>query len=281
MKEIRAIHKIITGQHAVDGAGVKLIRLIGNYDTWDFDPFLLLDAFDSVNPADYVRGFPWHPHRGIETITYLIEGCIEHGDSMGNKGVINAGDCQWMTAGSGIIHQEMPKPTERLLGVQLWLNLPARDKMTRPKYRAIVKPDIPVIDEKGKRIHILCGSYGGHKGAMEADYVKADYLDVEMDAGSEWTLQTNPEHTLFIYILQGEALFGDEAGKAVFAKQVILFTEGKTFRAKTQDQSVRFLLMSGKPLKEPIAWGGPIVMNTQKELSQAFEELENTTFIKN
>jgi quercetin 2,3-dioxygenase len=280
MNEIRTIRKIVTGQNAIDGAGVKLVREIGYNDTKDFDPFLMLDAFDSTDPSDYIKGFPWHPHRGIETVTYLIAGDIEHGDSMGNKGSILSGDCQWMTAGSGIIHQEMPKPAARLLGTQLWLNLPAKDKMVQPKYRAITEQDIPVIDEKNKKVHILCGTYNGNKGAIEGDYVKALYLDVEIDAGSEWDLSTEPDHTLFIYILRGEAVFGDESDQLIPEKHVILFSEGNTFRVKTQEKGVRFLLMSGKPLKEPIAWGGPIVMNTRKELNQAFEELDNNTFIR-
>lgn len=280
MKEIRTIRKIVTGQNAIDGAGVKLVREFGYNDTKEFDPFLMLDAFDSTNPSDYIKGFPWHPHRGIETVTYLIDGDIEHGDSMGNKGSILAGDCQWMTAGSGIIHQEMPKPTDRLLGTQLWLNLPAKDKMVKPKYRAITKQDIPVIDEKDKKVHILCGTYKGNKGAIEGDYVKALYLDVEIGAGSGWTLDTEADHTLFIYILRGEAMFGDESDKLIPEKHVVLFSEGNKFIAKTEAQGIRFLLISGEPLNEPIAWGGPIVMNTRKELEKAFEELENNTFIK-
>ena len=280
MKEIRTIRKIVTGQNATDGAGVKLVREIGYNDTEEFDPFLLLDAFDSTNPSDYIRGFPWHPHRGIETVTYLIEGDIEHGDSMGNRDHILAGDCQWMTAGSGIIHQEMPQPTERLLGAQLWLNLPAKDKMVKPKYRAIVKGDIPVADEKDKKVRIICGNYKGIKGAIEGDYVKALYLDVEVDAGAEWLLNTETDHILFIYIIRGEAFFGDENEKAIPEKHVILFSEGHTFKVETGHKRVRFLLMSGMPLKEPIAWGGPIVMNTREELNQAFRELDNNTFIR-
>jgi quercetin 2,3-dioxygenase len=280
VKEIRTIRKIVTGQNAIDGAGVKLVREIGYNDTSDFDPFLLLDAFDSTDPSDYVKGFPWHPHRGIETVTYLIEGDIEHGDSMGNKGSILTGDCQWMTAGSGIIHQEMPKPAKKLLGAQLWVNLPAKNKMVEPKYRAITKKDIPVIKENNIKVHILCGIYNGHKGAIEGDYVKALYLDVEIGPGSEWILNTESDHTLFIYILRGKALFGNDSDKLIPEKHVILFNEGNKFRVSTLDKGIRFLLMSGKPLKEPISWGGPIVMNTRQELDQAFRELDNNTFIK-
>ena len=280
MKELRTIRKIVTGRHAIDGAGVKLVREIGYNDTNDFDPFLMLDAFDSTDSSDYIKGFPWHPHRGIETITYLLEGDIEHGDSMGNKGSILPGECQWMTAGSGIIHQEMPQPTERLLGAQLWLNLPAKDKMVEPKYRALTKNNIPILHEKGTTVHILCGTYDGKKGAIEGDYVKALYLDVEIEADSEWILDTKPEHTLFVYILRGEAVFGDEGKTMTPEKHVVLFSEGKKLKVLTQNKGVRFLLMSGKPLREPIAWGGPIVMNTDEELDLAFEELDNHTFIK-
>jgi quercetin 2,3-dioxygenase len=280
MKNVRAIRKIITGQNAIDGAGVRLVREIGFNDTKDFDPFLLLDAFDSVDPNDYIKGFPWHPHRGIETITYLIKGDIEHGDSMGNKGSILDGDCQWMTAGSGIIHQEMPKSSERLFGAQLWLNLPAKDKMVRPKYRPILQQDIPVINEKDKKIHILAGTYNGNRGAMEGDYVKALYLDVEADAGAVWELDSEPDHTLFVYILQGAASFGEESNKIIPEKHVVLFSEGNKFTLKASGKGIRFLLMAGKPLNEPIAWGGPIVMNTREELDLAFRELDMNTFIR-
>lgn len=280
MSEIRAIRKIVTGKNAIDGAGVKLVRVIGRRDTSDFDPFLMLDAFDSVNPDDYVKGFPWHPHRGIETITYLIQGDIEHGDSLGNKGSILDGECQWMTAGSGIIHQEMPKPSDRMLGVQLWLNLPAKDKMVQPQYHQIAKADIPVVDEGDKKIRIIAGSYHGIKGATEGDYVKALYLDVEMKPGSKWSLPVDSSDTVMIYILQGEGCFGPNGGELVFEKHAILFEAGSTFGAEASETGLRFLLMSGRPLNEPIAWGGPIVMNTQEELELAFKELDANTFIK-
>lgn len=279
MNEFRTINKVITGSRAVDGAGVSLVRVIGYHDTEDFDPFLMLDAFDSRNPEDYIKGFPWHPHRGIETITYLIKGDIEHGDSLGNKGSILDGQCQWMTAGSGIIHQEMPKPSERMLGVQLWLNLPAKYKMTAPKYRSITMEDIPVIEEQGKRIHIISGDYKGSRGAAKGDFVKALYLDVEMEPGSEWVIDTEGEDTLFIYIMEGEAKFGEEE-RLIQEKHAVLFSHGNKLKAVTADNKARFLLFSGKPLKEPIAWGGPIVMNTKEELDTAFKELDNNTFIK-
>lgn len=280
MSDIRTIRKIVTGKHAVDGAGVRLVRVIGHHDTEDFDPFLLLDAFDSVNPDDYIRGFPWHPHRGIETITYLLRGDIEHGDSLGNKGSILDGECQWMTAGSGIIHQEMPQPSERMLGVQLWLNLPAKNKMAAPQYHGIAKADIPVIDEGDQKIHIIAGTYKGKMGSMEGEYIKALYLDVEMNPGTEWFLNTVRDETMFIYIVQGEGYFGSVGGQLIPAKHAVLFDEGLTFRAKASEKGLRFLLLSGKPLREPIAWGGPIVMNTTEELNLAFKELEENKFIK-
>lgn len=280
MSDSRTIRKIVTGKSAVDGAGVKLVRVFGYHDTKDFDPFLLLDAFDSHDPEDYVRGFPWHPHRGIETVTYLVEGDIEHGDSLGNKGSILGGQCQWMTAGSGIIHQEMPQPSKRMLGVQLWLNMSSGDKMAAPKYRSILKEDIPVIAEEGAKVHILAGTYHGIQGAMEGDYVKALYLDVELDAGSEWKMDTESTHRLFVYILQGEASFGPETSDLIPEKHAVLFNDGSKFTAKASDKGIRFLLVSGEPLHEPIAWGGPIVMNTKEELDLAFKELEENTFIK-
>lgn len=280
MDEIRTIRKIITGREAVDGAGVKLVRVFGNDDTGDFDPFLLLDAFDSVDSKDYIKGFPWHPHRGIETITYLVNGHIDHGDSLGNKGSILDGDCQWMTAGSGIIHQEMPKPSERMLGFQLWLNLPSKDKMVTPKYHGILNKDIPVINEENCKVHIIAGTYHGKAGAVEGDYVKPLYLDVEVVPNSEWTADTDKDATLFVYILQGEGSFGPDSDQFVTAKHAILFHAGNKFRVKTSNKGLRFILMSGKPLKEPIAWGGPIVMNTPEELNLAFKELDENKFIK-
>lgn len=277
---IRTINKIVTGQDAVDGAGVNLVRVFGYHDVKDFDPFLMLDAFDSTNPNDYVNGFPWHPHRGIETITYLIKGRIEHRDSLGNKGNILDGECQWMTAGSGIIHKEMPKPSERLFGVQLWVNLPSKDKMTSPKYRDIKMGEIPVIDKGDSKIHIISGIYEGKPGAIEGEYVKALYLDVEVKANSQWSFNTEKESTLFIYILQGEGSFNPDSDDVITEKHCILFNNGDEFFVKAPNKGIRFLLLSGKPLNEPIAWRGPIVMNTKEELDKAFEELDEDEFIK-
>jgi len=277
---IRTIKKIISGKQAVDGAGVKLVRVFGNSDTKDFDPFLMLDAFDSSDPNDYVKGFPWHPHRGIETITYLIKGDIEHGDSLGNKGSILDGECQWMTAGSGIIHQEMPKPCERMLGVQLWLNLPAKDKMVAPKYKGILEKDITVVDEAHSTVRIIAGSFNGKLGAVEGNYVKHLYLDVEVKADSEWSFETDNGSTLFVYIIEGSGSFGSSCDEFISEKHAILFNDGNKFKVKASNNGIRFLLLSGKPLNEPIAWGGPIVMNTKEELNLAFKELDEDTFIK-
>ncbi|MGZ5548249.1 MAG: pirin family protein [Nitrososphaeraceae archaeon] len=280
MSNLRTIRKIVTGKNTIDGAGVKLVRVIGYNDTKDFDPFLMLDAFDSTDPDDYTRGFPWHPHRGIETITYLIKGDIEHGDSLGNKGSILDGDCQWMTAGSGIIHQEIPKACDRMLGVQLWLNLPARNKMTAPKYGDIKRENIPVINENENKVHIIAGKYNDMQGAFNGSYVKATYLDVEVSAGSEWSFNNEKDSTLFIYILQGEGSFDPDRKELISEKHAILFNEGDRFLVNASNGGIRFLLLSGKPLKEPIAWGGPIVMNTKEELDLAFKELDENTFIK-
>lgn len=280
MDDLRTINKIVTGMHTQDGAGVKLVRVIGKPDTTDFDPFLMLDAFDSRNPEDYIKGFPWHPHRGIETITYLLQGDIEHGDSLGNKGSILDGECQWMTAGSGIIHQEMPKASGRMLGAQLWLNLPAKDKMVPPKYHGITKADIPVITEEGAKIHIIGGTYKGAPGAMDGDYVKPLLLDVEITPEAEWTIDTNKNDTLFIYIFQGAGAFDEAKEEYIAEKHAVLFNEGSQLQVKASDKGMRFLLMAAKPLHEPVAWGGPIVMNTKEELDLAFRELKENTFIK-
>lgn len=278
--QVRTVRKVITGKRTTDGAGVQLVRVIGYHDTMDFDPFLMLDAFDSTDSADYIKGFPWHPHRGIETITYLVQGNIEHGDSLGNQGAILDGDCQWMTAGSGIIHQEMPQPSPLMLGVQLWLNLPAKDKMIAPHYAGILKENIPVINEGDYRVHVIAGRYNGIAGAVEGTYVKPLFLDVEITSGSEWSMDTDSGATLFVYILQGGAVFDPNSDTFVSEKHAILFNDGQRLLVKASTQGVRFLLMSGKSLKEPIAWGGSIVMNTQEELDLAFKELDEHTFIK-
>ena len=277
MSSVRKVAQIIQGVEATDGAGVKLVRLFGLPHTSMFDPFLMMDGFDSVDPADYQNGFPWHPHRGIETITYIIEGSVEHQDSLGNKGVINSGDAQWMTAGSGIIHNEMPKQAERMRGIQLWLNLPRKHKMTKPAYGDILHHDIPNIKESNNTIKVVAGSYKDTKGAFTGRYVTPSFLDVTLAKDSTWELQVPSTHTLFVYVIEGSVEF---AGTHVDAKQVALFEKGDTVHATAGEHGARFLLLHAEPIHEPIAWGGPIVMNTEAELHQAFAELQAGTFIK-
>ncbi len=273
----RKVKKVVTGIHTQDGAGVKLLRVIGNNDVEDFDPFLMLDAFDSKNPDDYTKGFPWHPHRGIETVTYLIKGDIEHGDSIGNKGSILDGSAQWMTAGSGIIHQEMPKASEHMLGVQLWINLPQKYKMAEPEYNGIEPNMIPKVEGEGAKVGIISGEYKGVHAPTQGKYVKATYLDVDLQPDTEWEFENDPKNTLFIYIVQGSL---ESAGEAFENRRAVLFGEGEKLWVKSGARGARFLMLTAKPLKEPVAWGGPIVMNTREELAQAFDELNNGTFEK-
>lgn len=276
---VRKVKKLVTGTPAQDGAGVKLVRVLGRDTIRDFDPFLMLDAFDSTNPADYTKGFPWHPHRGIETVTYLAEGEIEHGDSLGNKGVITNGGCQWMTAGSGIIHQEMPKAAKRMLGLQFWLNLPREHKMAKPKYHGANGDQVPVIEGEGSTVRVIAGSHNGVKGALTADYVKATFLDVSLKPGAVWSVETDPEQTAFLFLLEGSASF-DAATGEVAEKHAVLFDKGDELSVKAGANGAHFVLCMALPLGEPVAWGGPIAMNTAEELVQAFVELENGTFIK-
>ena len=279
MNQIRKIRRVVAGSNQVDGAGVKLVRVIGRADVEEFDPFLMLDAFDSRNPADYIKGFPWHPHRGIETVTYLLAGDIEHGDSLGNKGHILNGGCQWMTAGSGIIHQEMPQPAERMLGLQLWLNLPRKNKWTQPQYRDITADRIPKVQEESGTVGVISGAYGNVQGVTQGDYVQALMLDVALNPGSGWRLPVDGATTLFIYIVEGGGFF-DTLATQVESHRAVLFGEGDEFVVQAGPKSIRFLLFAGRPLREPIAWGGPIVMNTREELEQAFTDMDNGTFIR-
>jgi len=279
MEKVRNVRRIVTGSNQVDGAGVKLVRVLGHGTTKDFDPFLMLDAFDSHNPADYTKGFPWHPHRGIETVTYLIEGDIEHGDSLGNKDHILDGGCQWMTAGRGIIHQEMPQASPRMLGLQLWVNLPRKDKWVQPQYRDIQAAMIPRVEEASGTVGVISGTYGSAKGATQGDYVKVLLLDVALKPDAAWSLPTDPQATLFVYIVDGEGSF-EEDMTIVPNRRAILFNEGDALAVKAGSSGLRFVLAAGRPLREPIAWGGPIVMNTKEELDQAFAEISNHTFIR-
>jgi quercetin 2,3-dioxygenase len=284
----RICKQIIRGQHAVDGAGVHLRRVLGLNTIRDFDPFLMLDGFDSSNPRDYIKGFPWHPHRGIETVTYLLKGEVEHGDSLGNLGYIRDNQCQWMTAGSGIIHQEMPKVSDRMLGCQLWVNLPQKDKMTEPAYHDIRPQDIAMVQENNATVRILSGNYHGYQGPMNSEYVKVQYLDVTLDPDTVWNYQeTANDQTLFLYLIEGTLatdktleVFEENACAILLSASNTESTEFDEVIVKSGTTGARFFLLAAKPLKEQVAWGGPIVMNTREELDEAFRELDNGTFIK-
>lgn len=277
MMKQRLIKDYARGHKANDGAGVELVRVLGNHTAHKFDPFLMLDAFDSQNPKDYIAGFPMHPHRGIETFTYLIKGDIEHQDSLGNKGSIQDGGCQWMTAGRGIVHQEMPKACPHLLGLQLWINLPQKDKMTEPKYGNITPDMVPEVKEDGATIRVVAGEYKGIKGGMQGSYVDARFIDVKLAPNSSWQMETKPGDTVFAYIFEGEVGFNNN-GKMQPNKQAILFEQGDFLNAVTGEQPAHFIVACGAPLKEPIAWGGPIVMNTKEEVERAFVQIRFGTF---
>jgi len=284
----RKCTQIVRGQHAIDGAGVKLRRVLGIRTIKDFDPFLMLDGFDSSNPQDYIKGFPWHPHRGIETVTYLLRGDIEHGDSLGNSGFIRDLQCQWMTAGSGIIHQEMPKASERMLGCQLWVNLPKKDKMTQPAYRDIQQKDVNVVQEENATVRVLSGNYRNNKGAVKGEDVKVQYLDVALKPGAFWKYnETSNDQTLFLYLIDGTLAADEELVKFEEKACGMLMTASSEnvddfdeTIVKAGNEGARFFLIAARPLKEPVAWGGPIVMNTQEELEEAFRDLDNKTFIR-
>jgi len=283
MKKTRTIKKIIHSKPTIEGAGVHLNRVFGFHETHLFDPFLLLDDFRSEDPSRYLAGFPWHPHRGIETITYVIDGSVEHGDSMGNKGVISAGDTQWMTAGSGIIHQEMPRgdPAGRMGGFQLWANLPRSHKMMDPRYRDIKRAQVPEVKlENGATVRIICGSMGKHTGPVKDVVIDPEYLDVTVPAGKEFTHDTRRGHTVLAYVIEGAGQFDKEKSGKVRNGSLCLYEDGDRCEISADKEPVRFLLISGKPINEPVAWYGPIVMNTEEELETAFEEYRNGTFLK-
>lgn len=298
--ETRKIHKVWRSVPTIEGAGVHLRRAFGNSEVPMFDPFLLLDDFRATKPADYIRGFPWHPHRGIETITYVLAGTVEHGDSMGNQGVIRRGDVQWMTAGSGIVHQEMPKGDEagRMSGFQLWANLPADHKMMAPRYREVKAGQIPEVSlDDGARVRIVSGKVGDVQGPVRDIVTDPVYLDVTVPPRSEHFHPTPPEHTVFAYVIEGKGYFCEEKDPFTYDVQganyfdmqrepfldngtLVLFEKGEQIMVSTEDEPVRFLLLSGRPIGEPVAWYGPIVMNTEEELRVAFEEYRRGTFIK-
>jgi quercetin 2,3-dioxygenase len=300
MDKNRKILKVIKSKPTIEGAGVHLKRAFGFSEVPAFDPFLLLDDFRSNDPQHYLQGFPWHPHRGIETITYVLRGNVEHGDSMGNKGVIGAGDVQWMTAGSGIVHQEMPKGDEagHMGGFQLWANLPASHKMMDPRYREVKSHQMPLVSTgDGVVIRIVCGEVKGTRGPVQDIVTDPAYLDVTVPARTEFVHPTRTGHTVFAYVIEGKACFCQE--KNPFAYEVeaanyfdiqrtplvgnqslVLFGDGEQVVVSTEEGPARFLLISGKPIGEPVAWYGPIVMNTRAELQIAFDEHNKGTFIK-
>jgi redox-sensitive bicupin YhaK (pirin superfamily) len=283
MAKDRKIRKLVQSLPTLEGAGVHLRRAFGFREVPEFDPFLLLDDFRGDDPQYYIKGFPWHPHRGIETITYMLEGTVEHGDSIGNEGVINPGDVQWMTAGSGILHQEMPKGNSegRMGGFQLWANLPASHKMMEPRYRDITSDQIPEVEmPNGVKVRVICGEVGDVQGAARDIVIEPEYLDVSIPKNSEYIHVTKPGNNVFAYVIDGEGLFSDEK-KIASNHNLLLFDDGDQITITTEDEPVRFLLASGRPLNEPVAWRGPIVMNTQEELETAFREYREGTFIKN
>ncbi|HYK93308.1 MAG TPA: pirin family protein [Thermoplasmata archaeon] len=279
---VRAVSHAFRGQETLEGAGVKLHRLFGNQHVPVFDPFLLLDNFSSSNPSDYVAGFPWHPHRGIETVTYMLEGRVAHGDSLGNRGVIDSGDVQWMSAGSGIIHQEMPERKEGLLaGFQLWVNLPAKLKMEVPAYRGLHAKEIPTVTTpEGHRVKVVAGDFQGVTGPVEGIPVDPRYLDISLAPNAVFEVPTPAGHTTFAYSVEGEGKFDPTDRPALGPDHAVLFGDGDSVRVQAGPKGNRFLLVSGRPLHEPVAWYGPIVMNRQEELSQALTELRRGDFIK-
>ncbi len=300
MIETRKIAKVLKSKPTIEGAGVHLKRAFGFSQVPMFDPFLLLDDFRSDNPKDYIKGFPWHPHRGIETITYVLRGDVEHGDSMGNKGIISSGDVQWMTAGSGIVHQEMPKGDNEgyMYGFQLWANLPKSHKMMDPRYRDIKNDQIPVVSlEDGTEIRVICGKVGNTQGPVQDIVTDPEYLDITVPTGSKFSHPTKSGHTVLAYVIEGKGYFCKEKKPFSYEMEginyfdmkrdpflengdLVLFDDGDQIEVSTEGDNVRFLLISGKPIGEPIAWYGPIVMNTQDELRIAFEELNKGTFIQ-
>lgn len=272
----KQIAEIVRGQAARDGAGVNLTRVLHTGTLESFDPFLMLDSFDSTDPADYLNGFPEHPHRGIETITYLAKGRIDHRDSLGNAGSIRDGDAQWMTAGSGILHEEMPQKAERMLGLQFWLNLPQKDKMTTPKYFDIHGEQVPEVKEDGALVRVIAGDYMGTQGA-KPHHLQATFLELDLEADSELSFPSDPEETSFVFLLEGDAII---EGEQIAEKAAVLLKDGDTVTVRSTDKPARLIYAQAPPLKEPIAWGGPIVMNTKEEINRAFMDLRNNTFIK-
>lgn len=272
----RTVEKKVKGFRTRDGAGVSLVRVLGNGTVKDFDPILMLDSFDSLNPADYTAGFPMHPHRGIETISYVVAGKMAHRDSLGSEDAISDGEVQWMTAGSGIMHEEMIPAAPRLLGVQLWLNLPAADKMMPPAYHSIRRESIPQVELEGGSLRVLAGEYRDTAG-FQGRHLPLDYYDVYVKPGAAVTVETKPGRTVMAFTLLGDAVI---SGEAVSEKTAVKLSDGESVEIKSSGGELHVLIMSSRALNEPVAWGGPIVMNTQLELSRAFSELRNGTFLR-
>ena len=282
----RKVIEIIKPQTVTEGAGVRLKRSIATATLDHLDPFLLFDHFGTDNPDDYIKGFPMHPHRGIETVTYMINGHVNHKDSIGNSGSIGSGDIQWMTAGGGIMHEEMPQPAQgEMVGFQLWVNLPARLKMTKPRYQDILSNQIPeVTREDGVKIRVIAGEVDGVRGAISEIFADPVYLDVSIPAKGSFSHPVEKEHTAFAYVFEGRGFFGSDENaqqSSVSQPGLVVFDEGDYIQAGAANEPVRFLLISGKPLNEPIARYGPFVMNTQEEIQQALKDLKNGTFVRN
>jgi quercetin 2,3-dioxygenase len=282
MKQVRAVERVLRAYETVEGAGVRLHRAFGYYEVPQFDPFLMLDDFRSKKPEDYLAGFPEHPHRGIETVTYMLEGTVDHEDSMGNAGSISAGDVQWMTAGSGIIHQEMPKPVNRHMGgFQLWVNLPRNKKMMNPRYQEIKSNAIPVLSPRRDiTIRVIAGRMNDIDGPVREIVADPEFLDISLGPDTFFTHPVQPGYTAFAYVISGEGTFDTEEGHHMGNQDLVLFGDGSSIWVRSFDSGMRFLFLSGKPIGEPIAWRGPIVMNTREELRLAFREYADGTFIR-
>ena len=281
MSALRSVRKVWRSSPTVEGAGVQLKRAFGYQHVPELDPFLLLDDFHSADERDYIAGFPWHPHRGIETITDMLHGRVEHGDSMGNEGIIQSNEVQWMTAGSGIIHQEMPKGPGLLWGFQLWANLPASHKMMAPRYREVKASIIPIATpSEGVKVKVICGKVGSVEGPVRHIVIDPEYLDVTLAPDALFSHAVQNEHNVFAYVVEGFGKFDETEQHTINAESIVLFGKGDEVKVEAGNTGVRFLLVSGRPLLEPVAWNGPIVMNTEEELQIAFEEYEKGTFIK-
>jgi redox-sensitive bicupin YhaK (pirin superfamily) len=282
MTRVRGVERILSAYATVEGAGVRLHRAFGYYEVPQFDPFLMLDDFRSPRTEDYLAGFPSHPHRGIETVTYMLNGCVEHADSMGNAGSVNAGDVQWMTAGSGIIHSEMPTPVNgRMGGFQLWVNLPRAHKMMTPRYQEIGSADIPMASPRPDvNIKVISGQVSGIKGPVRDIVADPQYLDITLGPDTFFSHPVKEGYTALAYVISGEGTFDAGEGYRISNRDLLLFNDGSSFGARSFDKGFRFLFIAGKPIREPVAWRGPIVMNTQEELRQAFREYDEGTFIK-